>query len=481
VRSQAGFLSVNADYGDRYIVDALIRRDGSSLFGAEERWQTFGRISGAYRISEEPFWNIDPISEAKVRYSYGTAGGRPSFEARFETFTLDDGSFSKSTLGNNQLKPEFQTEQSLGLELGLFERVFLDVTYVDTEIEDQIVEVPLEGAIGFDARFENAGTIESETWEANISADVIRSRDFSWSLGGNFARTRQEITEFGANPFRTGPEDRFRFGVGDLGEMFGNKWVETADQLREMGLDPSLFAENDDGFMVPVGQGNTARDGFNGNAGGPCTDEGCWGTSVSTSQGNLAWGHPIKFQDEEGNRIFGIGNTVPNFNLNFNTTLQYKGFSLYALFSHQNDGDVYNFTKQWSFRDGRAEGQDDSETPQELKKPTSYYETVYDATGSNQFFVEDATFTKLRELSLSYTFDESQLSNFFGAANPVDRLRIRFVGRNLVTITDYSGIDPEVGDTVGGPGENNDATLFRVDNFNFPNTRTFRGSVELRF
>ena len=243
----------------------------------------------------------------------------------------------------------------------------------------------------------------------------------------------------------------------------------------------SKFDENDDGFMVPVGEGNTARDGFNGDADGPCTDEGCWGRSVSTSQGNLDWGIPIKFQNEEGEQIFGIGNSVPNFNANFNTTLQYKGFSLYALISHQNGGDVYNFTKQWSFRDGRAEAQDDSETPQELKKPTTYYETVYDATNSNNFFVEDATFTKLRELSIGYTFDESQLTNFFGAANPIEQLRVRFVGRNLFTITDYSGIDPEVGDTVGGPGENNDGTLFRVDNFNFPNTRTFRGSVELRF
>lgn len=481
VRSQSGYFSVNADYGDRYIVDALVRRDGSSLFGAEERWQTYWRASGAYRVSEEPFWNVDAVSEAKVRYSIGTAGGRPDFSDKFETFAIEDGSFSKATLGNDQLKPALTTEQSLGLELGFLERVFFDLTYVDSKTEDQIVDVPLEGAIGFDEVVRNAGTIESETWEANLSADIIRSQDFSWSLGGNFSRTRQEITEFGANPFRTGPEDRFRFGVGDLGEMFGNKWVESADQLREMGFDPSLFAENDDGFMVPVGEGNTARDGFNGDAGGPCTSEGCWGTTVSTSQGNLDWGIPIKFQNEEGEQIFGIGNSVPDFNANFNTTLQYKGFSLYALISHQNGGDVYNFTKQWSFRDGRAEAQDDSETPQELKKPTTYYETVYDATNSNNFFVEDATFTKLRELSIGYTFDESQLTNFFGAANPIEQLRVRFVGRNLFTITDYSGIDPEVGDTVGGPGENNDGTLFRVDNFNFPNTRTFRGSVELRF
>ncbi len=481
VRTRSGYFSVNADYGDRYIVDALIRRDGSSLFGPEERWQTYGRVSGAYRVSEEPFWNIDAVSEAKIRFSYGTAGGRPDFQDRFETFTIQDGSFSKNTLGNDQLKPELQTQRTYGLEVGLFERVFFEVAYVDTKVEDQIVDVPLEGAIGFAERVENAGTIESNTWEASLSTDIIRSQDFSWSLGGNLSRTRQEITEFGANPFRTGPQDRFRFGVGDLGEMFGNRFVESTDQLREMGYDPALFDKNDDGLMVPVGQGNTAQDGFNGDAGGPCTGEGCWGTSVSTSQGGLDWGIPIKFQNEEGEQLFGIGNSLPNFNANINTTLQYRGFSLYALISHQNGGDVYNYTKQYSFRDGRAAAQDDSETPQELKKPTTYYETLYDATGSNQFFVEDATFTKLRELSLSYTFDGSQLTSFFGAANPVERLRVRLVGRNLFTITDYDGIDPEVGDTVGGPGENSDASLFRVDNFNFPNTRTFRGSIEIRF
>lgn len=481
VRSQSGFLNVSADYGDRYIVDLLVRRDGSSLFGSEERWQTFGRLSGSYRISEEPFWNLDAVSEAKVRYSYGTAGGRPSFEARFETFSVNDGNLSKSTLGNDRLKPEFQTEQELGLELGFYDRVFVDLTYVDTEVEDQIVEVPLPGAVGFDAQFRNAGTLESTTWEANLSADLVRSRDLNWRIGATFDRTRQEITEFGANPFRTGPEDRFRFAEGeDLGNLFGNKWIENEEQLRRMGFDPSLFDKNDDGFMVPVGQGNTFRDGFNGDANG-CTAEGCWGTAVSTSKGDFRWGHPIKFQDEEGNQLFNIGNTVPNFNLNFNTTVNYKGFSLYALVSHQNDGDVYNFTKQWAFRDGRHEDQDQSETPQELKKPVSYDETLYDATNPNQFFVEDATFTKLREASIGYTFDESSLNNLIGPSNPLRSLTVRFVGRNLLTLTDYDGIDPEVGDDSGGPGQNSDASLFRVDNFDFPNTRTFRASVEIQF
>lgn len=481
VRSKSGFLNVAGDYGDRYIVDLLVRRDGSSLFGPEERWQTFGRASASYRISEEPFWNLDAISEAKVRYSYGTAGGRPSFEARFETFNLDDGNLSKSTLGNDRLKPELQTEQELGLDLGIYDRVFVDLTYVDTEVEDQIVEVPLPAAVGFSAQFRNAGTLESETWEANVTADLIRSRDLNWSIGGNFARTRQEITEFGANPFRTGPEDRFRFGAGEeLGNLFGNRWVETEEQLQRMGFDPSKFDKNDDGFMVPVGEGNSFKDGFNGDANG-CTAEGCWGTTVSTSNGGVRWGHPIKFQDEDGNQIFDIGNTVPNFNLNFNTTINYKGLSLYALVSHQNDGDVYNFTKQWAFRDGRHADQDQSERPQELKKPVSYDETLYDATNPNQFFVEDATFTKLREASIGYTFDESRLNELFGPSNPLRKLTVRFVGRNLLTFTDYSGIDPEVGDDSGGPGQNSDASLFRVDNFDFPNTRTFRGSVEIQF
>lgn len=466
IRSESAYGQFEADYKDRYIADFLIRRDGSSLFGPEERWQTYFRGAGAYRISEEAFWPLpEAVNEFKIRYSYGTAGARPDFNAQFETYNLNDGEFSKNTLGNPELKPELQTEQEYGVDIGLFNRVFLDVTYADTRVEDQLLQVPLPAAVGFQQQWQNAGTVESNTIEVGLDVTAIRTQNIAWELGVTFDRTRQEITSFNTNPFRTGPSDVFYYRDNEvLGSMYGNKWVTSTEQLETMGLDPSNFQENDDGYMVPVGDVSW-RDGFS---------EDRWGTSVSTAVGQLDWGHPFKFTNEDGEQFVKIGSSIPDFNLNFNSSFQYKGFTAYFLLSYQDGGDVYNFTRQWSYRDGRNADQDESGKPQEMKKPNSYWETLYDATNINTHFLEDGTFLKVREVSVGYTFDQELLRNLIGDINPVRQLSFNITGRNLLTFTDYSGFDPEVG---SGSSPN----LFAVDSFQYPTFRTVTGRIEIQF
>src|SRR5256886_23407 len=91
VRQIGLFAGTGLEYKDRYILDALIRRDGSSLFGPGSRWATFGRVSGAWRVALEPWWPLPQVSELKLHGSYGTAGGSPSFSAQYETFTIGAG------------------------------------------------------------------------------------------------------------------------------------------------------------------------------------------------------------------------------------------------------------------------------------------------------------------------------------------------------------------------------------------------------
>lgn len=472
IKSEAFYASAEGDYMDRYIVDLLLRRDGSSLFGANERWQTYYRAAGAYRISEEDFWPFqNSLNEFKLRYSYGTAGARPNFQAQYETFDLSNGTLSKSTLGNADLKPEFSTEQEFGVEMGFFDRVFIEAAYVDNRVEDQLLRVPLLGPAGFEEQWQNAGTLESNTIEVSLNATALRTRDMGLDFGVTFDRTRQKITEFNTNAFRTGPLDAFFYRAGEqIGAMYGAKWITEQSELQTMGLDPSKFSKNDEGYFVPVGSGNTFKDGFNESA----CEGGCWGTTVSTAMGNLRWGIPIKFVDSEGSDFHQIGNTVPNFNLNFNTNFTFKGFSAYALLSYQNGGDVYNHTKQWAFRDGRHAQQDQSGKAQGLKKPDLYYRVLYDTNALNSHYIEDATFLKLRELSVGYTFDQAQLNRLIGGGNFLHRVSLHVTGRNLFTVTDYTGIDPEVGD-------GSDATLFRVDDFDYPPFRTFTGRLEIQF
>ncbi|MEM6645072.1 MAG: SusC/RagA family TonB-linked outer membrane protein [Bacteroidota bacterium] len=469
VRSEGYFLTAGIDFKDRYIADFLVRRDGSSLFGADERWHTYYRLSAAYRVSEEEWWPLaDVMDEFKVRYSIGTAGARPSFSAQYETYSLSAGQISKNTLGNVNLTPELSTEQEFGLEFSLGGRVFIDAVYADTRVEDQLLQVPLPGYTGFNTQWRNAGVIESNTFELSIEAPVIEQRDLSLRVGGVFDRTRQEIVEYESNPTPTGPLSVFFYGAGEIiGAMYGNDWIREASQLPE-GVNPAAFDVNDDGYLVPVGVGFTAEDGIT---------EDLWGTLVDVDgdgAGDAAYryGIPVRFVDENGETFTQIGDVLPDFNLGFNTTFTYKGLTVYGLVSAQIGGDIYNRTKQHSFREQQNVEFDQSGVSDALKKPTLYHDVLYDANVVNSHFVEDGDFIKLRELAVSYRFGRQDLQKIFG--NALNSVSVSLVGRNLFTFTDYSGFDPEV-------GTGNDATLFRVDNFNYPTYRTFTGRLEIQF
>ncbi|HMB91063.1 MAG TPA: SusC/RagA family TonB-linked outer membrane protein, partial [Rhodothermales bacterium] len=235
IRSDGFYGTVGGDYADKYIADFLIRRDGSSLFGAEERWQTYYRVSGAWRLSEENFWPLKNfMEEFKVRYSLGTAGGRPQFDAQYETFSLSNGQISKGTLGNAFLKPELQTEQEFGIDMGLLDRFSASVVYAKAKVEDQLLLVPLPGFFGFESQWQNAGTLESNTLEATLDASILRGRNMTLDMGFVFDRTRQEITEFNANAFRGGPTSAFYFRGGEiLGAMYGEKWLTDTGELAD--------------------------------------------------------------------------------------------------------------------------------------------------------------------------------------------------------------------------------------------------------
>ena len=117
VRADGYFFITNFDMYDKYVVDALIRNDGSSLFGEDERRQWYYRLGGAWRMSQEDFFNLPAVDELKFRYSLGTAGGRPRFSAQYETYSVCGGRIPPVNLGNKDLKPEFSTEHEAGVDL----------------------------------------------------------------------------------------------------------------------------------------------------------------------------------------------------------------------------------------------------------------------------------------------------------------------------------------------------------------------------
>jgi TonB-linked SusC/RagA family outer membrane protein len=476
VLSDGIYATFGFDYADKYIGDVLFRRDGSSLFGEDERWQSYYRVSAAYRVSEEVFWPLkDLVPEFKLRASLGTAGGRPGFEAQYETFVLLGGLITKGTLGNRFLKPELQTELEVGVNFSVGENISFDLTYSDVKVEDLLLSVPLAGPYGFSSQWRNAGALASNTIEASMNAVLFSGRDRGLDLGIRFDRTKQEITDFESNPYRWGPpgcNDRcyvLYYRKGEvIGQMYGAYFMTDKADLSTFkgGLHQNsadLFAINDEGYLVPIGAGNTTADGI---------ARQLWGTNVNIDGTNYAWGIPIKWQDEKGATLRQIGNILPDFSLSTDLTLRYKGFNAYMLWSAQIGGDVYNMTRHWAYRDGRHADQDQLGKSDAEKKPRTYYEALYNISDIASPFVENGTFMKLREMSVGYTFERRQLSSWFGKT--VNRLSFAIIGRNLLTFSGYTGFDPEI-----GSGE--DGTIMRVDNFAYPQFRSLRGKIEIQF
>ena len=153
-------------------------------------------------------------------------------------------------------------------------------------------------------------------------------------------------------------------------------------------------------------------------------------------------------------------------------TFTYKGIGLYALLEWKNGGDIYNKSAQWLTRDDRHGMMDQFGKPDYLKKAIEYYKVFYDVNDFNDFWVEDGSYLKLREASVSYTVPTSALKNF--ANGFVKGIKIALVGKNLITVTKYSGYDPEVMTT-------NNVQYFSYDFMGYPNYRSYSASIEIKF
>lgn len=482
IRADGYFAITNFDIADRYVVDALVRNDGSSLFGPDERRQWYYRLAGAWRLGEEPWFDVPFVDELKLRYSYGTAGSRPSFEAQYETFDLEDGLVVPVTLGNEDLRPERSREQEAGFDASLFGgRIVLGLTYANTVTQDQILQVPLPAYTGYESQWRNAGTLEGNTWEASLDARLVETEDFFWSARVLFDRTRSEITELNVPAFTYG------VGVGqglgsiyyarageEHGTFYGVHYARGCGDLpQEMSCDG--FTVNDEGYLVWVGGGSLA--------------DNAWGTSsaddgVTVRGAPVMWGTPFAGQCTDrssGERTLfcPVGNSLPDYRFSFSSTLTWRGFSLYGLVDAVQGFDVYNQPMQWALFRRNIGMMDQTGVPDEQQKPIGYYDALYGVSGlqPSNVFVEDGSFVKLRELAFSYRFDPDNLANLPGL-NAFSGITLNLIGRNLLTRTDYRGYDPEVGE---GGGETGSAALARVDGFQYPNFRTWTLGIELNF
>lgn len=470
------------DIKDRYILDALVRRDASSLFGPESRWSTYYRVSGAWRVTQD--LQIPGVDEWKLRGSYGTAGLRPEFDYQYEILGVTPGGFTKDILGNPLLKPARSAELEVGTNLELAGgRINAEYTYAKKSTKDQILLVDLPAAAGFKQQWQNTGALESKTHEATLGIRVIDARSTSLTLNIVGDRTRQVITEWNLPErlysFQQMPSAFFLGDNSNLGVLYGNHWVRDINELYD---DPAKQARS--------GPGQTwSSDSVMVNEDGYVVRKGAYGTINERAIKYVR----CKREDASGTclettNIVQIGDANPDFNMSFGATLNANRFVINGLLDWSKGGDLYNGTRQWAFQATRDRAQDQSGKPQNdptcgtvsatmpscPQKAAPYYAVgFYNGLDPDDYFIENGSYAKLKELSINYTFVRDQLRRV--GLGGLQELRLGVIGRNLFTITDYSGLDPEISGLEGDPFQ------VRMDWFQYPQFRTFTAVVELVF
>lgn len=465
-RAENFFVNADLDYDDKYIVSGLVRRDGSSSFGADERWQTYYRLSGAYRVTED--FALPNVDELKLRASYGTSGQRPPFAAQYETYSVGASGIFPGVLGNRNLKPSEVQELEVGFNLGLLSRIALEVNYAMTQTKDDYLNVPLAAAAGFTSQFQNVGEIESSAFEVGLSNYLIQRKDLSLDFNLTFSQVQQRVTDLGGRPAFTiqgaGALPLFRVEEGvDFGAIYGSQLLTSLDDLTLM--DGEVLNAAAAGFDADVnGDGAVTREDFEINGQGYVVPLGSRGTRNE---------QPVYLTDENGERaIVQIGNTQPDFQMGFTSNFKVGGFGFFALLDWVQGADVYNYTKQLLMFNDRHQEQVDLAAEGYDYRYTNGSSNIYNAANASSYFVEDASFLKLREFAVSYSLSSGFMNNVLG--NRIKGAKLSLIGRNLLTFTDYSGWDPEV-------ALQNNSTNFRLDEFAYPNFRTYTAAIDLRF
>jgi hypothetical protein len=338
----------------------------------------------------------------------------------------------------------------------------VQLSYAQVKVEDQLLQVPLVAFYGYQNQWRNAGTVEGNTLEGTIEARLIRRPDLTWTSGLVFDRSRHRITEFDL-PCYTTATIGYRCQGVRLGEMFGFSFAKGVEDLP---AGAQAFADqfdvNDEGLLVWVGTGRSYTEGER-------ADNTGWGSSGSVDGVTYGWGLPITKKDANGSSLVTrIGDGAPKFRWGWSNNVTWRSFDFYGLLDVAVGGQAYNQTNQRMYQWGRSADVDQAGKPQELKKPIEYYVALYAANDPTDYFVEDAGYVKLRELSVRYRLSGRALSMLQGIG--ARSASIALVGRNLLTFTDYKGYDPEVG-----------TTLTRIDSFDYPRYRTVTGTFTLTF
>ena len=478
------FGRVNYTYADKYLLTATFRADGSSKFASGNRWGFFPALALGWRISEENFMkHINWLSNLKLRLSYGEAGNnRIPSGSIYQPFSFPndysklkepyfDGTMGTvmelgNTKSNTDLKWETTITRNVGLDFGfLNSRINGTLDFYWNTTKDLLMKSKISSSSGYSYMYKNFGQTSNKGVELAVNAAIIEKKNFTLNVSANISYNKNKIDKL-----NTGAEWDTNYGIpdaattqnfrvvegGSLGEVWG---------YRLRGYYTAYDAEkNPNGELVWTGSKWALREGL--------LDES------STIMGSLQPGSPKLKVDENGDVVKEkLGNTIAPWAGGFGFNATFYGFDASVFFNYQFGNKIVNGTKMGSsfFHDTRKGynlnsdflnrySSIDPANGLSLANPTNvaqYYEggeaaviarlnelnanaSIYNPVLVTKmyltdYFVESASFLRLQNLTVGYTLPKKLLKNIF-----LNNVRFYFTGYNLLTITGYSGNDPEV-------------------------------------
>ena len=467
VRNISFYGRLNYSFNSRYMLQATVRRDGSSVFGADHKWGTFPSVSAAWNITEESFMkNQNLFDQLKLRVGYGVSGNAMGFGAydAIVTYGLSSKSFeyvqpdgtTQTMYGitaNNNANPDLKWERTAMLNIGL-DYAFLggringSIEYYNKKTSDLIWNYAVSTNIyPVDWIMANVGNITNRGIEFTINATPVKTKDFEWQTTVNLSHNKNTVDKLSNSTYSVDYVDWSDPDIGGIssngntqrimeGEPLGTFWT-----YKHAGYD----ANGNSVFLVydldshKDAEGNVQADTYQDANGNWVTSSPLWGDKTN------------------------CGNAQPKLVYGWNNTLNYKNWSLTAFFQGVLGNKILNATKaHYSFQGHVAGGKN---VLAEVVNDKTWQADANAHIPSDKY-IENGSYLRLSTLTLGYTFTN--------LADWAKSVQLYATCNNVFTITKYSGIDPEV--NLGGLDPGID---YRQSNY--PHTRTFIIGAKINF
>lgn len=491
------FGRLNYGFSDRYLASFTFRADGSSKFGADNKWGYFPSGSIAWRINNEEFLkNVEVVSNLKLRLSYGSVGNMPSdnylYGASMVTLTTPYGTgYRPARFPNSALKWETTEQTNLGLDLGLFNGRFdLQVDLYKKNTKDLLLQISVPSYLGgstwqdIQAPTANVGKLENKGIDIALNTVNIRKNNLSWNSTFTFSLNRNKVIELNE-------KDAKFFRPLYWYSEFQTATLTTIGQPLGVFygyIMEGVFTSADDiaNHAVQIKDPNNPTLNFINEK------QGVWLGDVKFKDISGPDGIPDGIIDSYDQTI--IGDPNPDFTFGLNNTLIYKNFELTIYLAGSYGADILNYARVeteglnnvWRNQAKSVVNRAVAVMIDEDGNPSDPYNyqlvnpgtdiprvTSNDNNRNNRMssrFIEDGSYLRIQNISLAYTFPRNMISKV-----GIQNAKIYANIQNAFTFTRYSGYDPEIG------AFNQDARMQNIDMGRYPSPRVYTLGINLDF